>query len=285
MSDEKQENQQPSPKTIEDEVEAQTTAAEELLNEEPLELNVEYTEGSAANGNITIESLLQQIEELHADKQDLSDKLVRVMADMENLRRRKDREIEDKGKYAVSKFATDILSIADNIQRAIESVPAEAIEEDEALKSLIEGVQMTDREFLNVVERHGISRLDPVGQPFDPNMHQAMFEVEDKEKPSGTVVQVIQAGYLIEERTLRPAMVGISKGGPKIPKPELIDAEEEAEATKSEDEAPETPKKASKEDKSEKSSSKANDKQEAEAKAEETVAKDEGVGQKVDKSA
>ncbi len=285
MSDEKQENQQPSQKTIEDEVEAQTTAAtEEILDEEPLELNVEYMEGNAANGNITIESLLQQIEELHNEKQDLNDKLVRVMADMENLRRRKDREIEDKGKYAVSKFANDILSIADNIHRAIESVPAEAIEEDEALKSLIEGVQMTDREFLNVVERHGISRLDPVDQPFDPNMHQAMFEVEDKEKPSGTIVQVMQAGYMIGERTLRPAMVGVSKGGPKIPKPEVIDSEETEEASKSTDEAPEAKKEATADKEPEKGAKSDSQKEDNES-AEATSAKDDGVGQKVDKSA
>jgi len=156
--------------------------------------------------------------ELVAENAALKDKMLRLVAEMENLRRRTERDKADTAKYAVSNFARDVLTVADNIQRAIDHVPEEAAEQDADLKNFLEGIQVTERELLNVMERHGIARLDPKGERFDPNSHQAMFEVEDASVPEGTIVQVVQAGYVIAERVLRPAMVGIAKGGPKAAK-------------------------------------------------------------------
>jgi len=156
------------------------------------------------------------IAQLEAEKTDLKEKLLRTLADMENLRRRTEREVADARTYAVSNFARDMLNVADNFQRAIDSVPAEAREAgDPALKALVEGVELTEREMLKTLERYGVKRLDPEGQKFDPNLHQAMFEVPNPDVPSGTVVQVVQTGYVIGDRVLRPALVGVAKGGPK----------------------------------------------------------------------
>jgi molecular chaperone GrpE len=152
---------------------------------------------------------------LEAEKADLKDKLLRTLADMENLRRRTERETADARAYAVTNFARDMLTVADNIRRALESTPAEAREGEGALKPLVEGIELTERDFLKSLERHGVKRLDPHGQKFDPNLHQAMFEVPDPSVPSGTVVQVVQTGYVIGDRVLRPALVGVAKGGPK----------------------------------------------------------------------
>jgi len=153
---------------------------------------------------------------LEAEKADLKDKLLRLMADMENLRRRTEREVADARTYAVANFARDMLNVADNIHRAIESVPDEARSTAEgAFKGLIEGIDLTERDLLKTLERHGVKKLDPQGQKFDPNVHQAMFEIPNAEVPNGTVLQVVQSGYVIGERVLRPALVGVSKGGPK----------------------------------------------------------------------
>jgi len=153
---------------------------------------------------------------LEAEKADLKDKLLRLMADMENLRRRTERELADARTYAVANFARDMLTVADNVRRAIESVPDEARAGAEgAFKGLIDGIDLTERDLLNTLERHGVKKLDPQGQKFDPNVHQAMFEVPNPDVPNGTVVQVVQSGYLIGDRVLRPALVGVAKGGPK----------------------------------------------------------------------
>ena len=153
---------------------------------------------------------------LQAENDELRDRVLRVMAEMENLRRRADREKEESRKYAVTSFARDILAVADNMSRALQSMGDEGAEgADQTVKNLIEGVKMTERELLNVFERHGIKRIEPEGEKFDPNFHQAMFEAENPDVPSGTVIQVAQPGYVIGDRVLRPAMVGVSKGGPK----------------------------------------------------------------------
>jgi molecular chaperone GrpE len=153
---------------------------------------------------------------LEAEKADLKDKMLRLMADMENLRRRTEREIADARTYAVANFARDMLNVADNVRRAIESVPEEARSTAEGpFKALIEGIDLTERDLLKNLERHGVKKLDPQGQKFDPNVHQAMFEIPNAEVPNGTVLQVVQSGYVIGERVLRPALVGVSKGGPK----------------------------------------------------------------------
>jgi molecular chaperone GrpE len=163
------------------------------------------------------QAALDPIAALEAEKTDLKDKLLRMLADMENLRRRTAREITDARTYAVTNFARDMLTVADNIRRALESVPGEARETAEgALKGLIEGIELTERDLLKTLERHGVKKLEPQDQKFDPHLHQAMFEVPNPDVPSGTVVQVVQSGYVIGDRVLRPALVGVAKGGPKV---------------------------------------------------------------------
>ncbi len=151
-----------------------------------------------------------------AERDELKDRVLRTLAEMENLRRRTEREVADARTYAVTNFARDMLNVADNVRRAIESVPAEARAAAEgALKSLLDGIELTERDLAKTLERHGVKIVDPQGQRFDPNRHQAMFEVPNAEVPAGTVVQVVQSGYVIGERVLRPALVGVAKGGPK----------------------------------------------------------------------
>jgi molecular chaperone GrpE len=150
---------------------------------------------------------------------DLTDRLLRTAAEMDNIRKRTERDKADTIKYAITKFAGDIVTVGDNFQRAISAVPPGAADADPALKSLVEGVTLTEREFHGVLERHGVKRLDPKGQSFDPNFHQAVMEQDNKEVPAGTVLNVFQAGYVIEDRILRPAMVVVSKGGFKPMKP------------------------------------------------------------------
>ncbi len=164
------------------------------------------------NGDGEAERLMKA----EAERDEMKDRLLRTLADMENLRRRTEREVADARAYGVTSFARDMLNVADNLRRALESVPAEAREGMEgALQALVEGVELTERDLLKTLERHGVRRLEPQGQKFDPNHHQAMFEVPDPSVPNGTVTQVVQAGYVIGDRVLRPALVGIAKGGPK----------------------------------------------------------------------
>lgn len=154
------------------------------------------------------------IAEKDAEIADLKDKLLRAMADVENMRRRAEREKQDAHAYAATKFARDILGVADNLRRAIESIPDSARENPD-VKNVLPGIEMTESELLNTLEKHQIRRIDPKGEKFDPNLHQAMYEIEDPSVPSGTVLQVTQAGFVIADRLLRPAMVGVSKGGQK----------------------------------------------------------------------
>lgn len=163
-----------------------------------------------------------ELEALRTENADLKDRLLRTVAEMENVRRRTERDKSDTAKYAVSNFARDVLTISDNLRRAIGHVPEEAAENDSALKNFLEGVEVTERELLNMMERHGITRFDPAGERFDPNKHQAMFEIPSPGVPDGTIMEVVQAGYLIAERILRPAMVGVAKGGAKMPKPASV---------------------------------------------------------------
>jgi molecular chaperone GrpE len=155
-------------------------------------------------------------EALAKEAAEARDKMLRTLAEMENLRKRTAREVADARTYGISGFARDVLDIADNLQRALDAVPAEARAAAEpGLTALIEGVELTERSLLNALEKHGVKKFDPIGEKFDPNFQQAMFEVPDASVPSGTVVQVVQAGYMIGERVLRPALVGVSKGGAK----------------------------------------------------------------------
>jgi molecular chaperone GrpE len=158
-----------------------------------------------------------RIAELEAEVARLKDQVLRSMAEAENTRRRAQREIEDNNKYAVSNFARDILPVADNLRRALDGIPAEVRATDEKLAKFAEGVELTERELLSMLERHQVKRVDPLGQPFDHNLHQAVMQVETADKPAGTVVQVLQSGYTIHGRLLRPAMVAVAKaaaGGP-----------------------------------------------------------------------
>ena len=144
------------------------------------------------------------------------DKMLRTLAEMENLRKRTAKEVADSKLYGVTGFARDVLDIADNLQRALDAVPADArANADPGLKALIEGVELTERSLLNTLEKNGVKKFDPTGQKFDPNFQQAMYEVPDPSVPAGTVVQVVQAGFMIGERVLRPALVGVAKGGAK----------------------------------------------------------------------
>lgn len=157
-----------------------------------------------------------ELENLQAEVAGLKDRLLRTMADMENLRRRTEREVADSRTYGATNFARDMLGVSDNLKRGIESLSDDLKNSaDPALKSFIEGVQLTEADFLSRLTRHGVKKLSPQGQKFDPNMHEALFEVPDESVPSGTVVQVVEAGYTIGDRVLRPAKVGVSRGGPK----------------------------------------------------------------------
>ncbi len=171
--------------------------------------------------------LEEVIVKLNEENTQLKDKVVRTMADMENLRQRTKREKIDTAKYAVSKFAGDILTVSDNLHRAFEHVDAEKLEDNAELKTLYEGVEMTERELEKVLERHGITRLNPEGERFDPNLHQAMYKIPNPDVDEGTVLQVVQAGYIIGDRLLRSAMVGIATGGSK---PEKAVPQEAAKA-------------------------------------------------------
>lgn len=163
--------------------------------------------------------LATKLDELNAQKADLTDRLVRAHAEIQNLHKRLEREREETSKYAIAKFARDTVAVADNFERAILSVPEEALSDNPMLKNLLDGVTMTEREFLNVLEKHGVVRVDPKGEPFDPHKHQAMMEQEDASVSAGTVLQVFQPGYMIGDRVLRPAMVVVAKGGPKAASP------------------------------------------------------------------
>jgi molecular chaperone GrpE len=157
---------------------------------------------------------MQEAESPDERIRDLEERLKRAVAEQENVRKRMEREKEDIAKYAMANFAREVLGIADNIHRAINAVPRDAAEKDAALKTFLEGIEVTERELQKAMERHGIVRLNPEGEKFDPNFHQAMFEIPTPNQPSGVVMQVMQPGYTLGDRLLRPAMVGVSKAAP-----------------------------------------------------------------------
>ena len=174
----------------------------------------EEAEDKEAEAQTEVE--LDPMMELAAENSALQDKLLRAAAEMENLRRRTEREKAEATLYAASNFARDMLSVSDNMDRALGAVGDEQREAaDDITRNLLDGVEMVRRELLNTFEKHGIQRIEPIGERFDPNLHQAMFEVPDPDAASGTVLQVVQPGFVIGERVLRPAMVGVAKGGPK----------------------------------------------------------------------
>ncbi|MBC8267820.1 MAG: nucleotide exchange factor GrpE [Rhodospirillaceae bacterium] len=177
---------------------------------------LELLDGGEPEGDLSV---------LEAELAEVKDQLLRAVAETENVRRRAQREKEDAGKYGIASFAREMLSVSDNLVRALDSERADEekkanadLSTEELLErfsNFIEGVQMTEAALQKTFERIGIKKLDAVGQPFDPKLHHAMFEVEDPSQASGTVLQVIEAGYVLQDRLLREAKVGVSKGGPK----------------------------------------------------------------------
>ena len=155
-----------------------------------------------------------RIAELETDLAATNDRMLRLMAETENIRRRTEREREDTLRYAASGLAKDLLNVADNLHRALAAVPEELRSGDEAAKNFVVGVEMTEKELLAAFEKHGIQQILPLGEKFDYEKHQAMFELENTGKPAGTVVEMMQPGYIMHERLLRPAMVGVAKGSP-----------------------------------------------------------------------
>ncbi len=152
------------------------------------------------------------IARLIAEMAELKDQLLRAVAEGENIRRRAAKEKQDASQYAIASLARDLLAVPDTLDRAISSIP-EAVRAQDGVVNLIEGMELTQRQLLGIFERHGIKPIQPMGEKFDPNFHQAMFEAPDTGQPDGTVVQILQAGYIIGDRLLRPAMVGVAKGG------------------------------------------------------------------------
>jgi molecular chaperone GrpE len=171
-----------------------------------------------------------EVDTLKGQIADLTDRLLRAHAEMDNIRKRGEREREETAKYAITKFARDVVTVADNFERAIQAVPAGAAEQDVALKSLVDGVSMTEREFINVLDRNGVRRINPKGEMFNPHQHQAMMEMHNADVAPGTILEVFQSGYVIEDRVLRPAMVVVAKGGAKPGKAGSAEASAEAPA-------------------------------------------------------
>jgi molecular chaperone GrpE len=156
------------------------------------------------------------VQALIAENAGLKDRLLRTLAEMENLRRRTEKEVADAKAYGVTSFARDMLTFADNLRRALENVPPQAREAaDSTLKAFVEGIELTERDFLSRLSRHGVRKLEPKGQKFDPNFHEALFEAHDESVPPGTVAHVVEEGFAIGERVLRPAKVAVAKGGAK----------------------------------------------------------------------
>ena len=164
----------------------------------------------------TVDNQPPTYEELQSEVAALKDQLLRALAEAENIRRRTKREKDDMSKYAITNFARQIVSVADNLMRAIDSVSEEARTANDEFNNLYVGIEMTGRELTTSFEQFGIKEIDATGKKFDHNLHQAMFEIDDPSQPAGLVVQEVQRGYTIHDRLLRPAMVGVSKGGPKL---------------------------------------------------------------------
>jgi molecular chaperone GrpE len=167
----------------------------------------------------SLEVLQRVVEGLQAENAELQDKHLRAVAEAQNVRRRSQQDIERERKFGIERFARDVLSVADNLGRALSALPADLEALDPAVRNVIVGVQATQREFQSILERHGVTRIEALGKPFNAEFHQAMMEVEDPSVPAGTVVRELIPGYLIAGRLLRAAMVAMSKGGPAAGQP------------------------------------------------------------------
>lgn len=194
--------------------EKSTKAVESLHSPiEPVEGN--NSQEAVATDELPSEmALSEKLKSLEADNKSLQDRLLRALAETENVRRRAERDVNDARQYAVTQFAGDMTRVADNLARAISSIPEEIRRDKGSVRTLIEGVELTEKELLRTLEKHGVTKLNPAGEAFDPNFHEAMFETEDQSVPHGTVTMVAEPGYAIGTRPLRPAKVSISRGGP-----------------------------------------------------------------------
>lgn len=215
--------------------EAEQDAVEETAAENPEteemngeEAEMELAEQAAKSGFSSPAAFLAaEIERVEQEKNDLNDQFLRAHAEMENLRRRTQKDVADARNYSIAGFAREMLQVADNLRRAIDAVPEDAREGGDAgLKTLLEGVEMTERAMMQGLEKHGVKKISPLNERFDPNFHQAMFEVPNTDVPNNTVLNVVQEGFVIGDRCLRPAMVGVSKGGPKQAAPKQDEAAE-----------------------------------------------------------
>ena len=166
---------------------------------------------AAISGDINIDDILDPLSTLQSERDDLKDQLLRAVAEMENTRRRAERDVSQSRKYGHTGFARDLLSVVENLSRAVEVLPEERDHLDDTMKNLVIGVEMITRELETVLERHGITRIMPLGEKFDPTRHQAMFEVPTSEAEPGNIVQVAQSGWMLHDRLLTPAMVGVAK--------------------------------------------------------------------------
>ena len=203
---------------------AADTAAGDVESAEP---DAGPQEGEAGPPALTAEE--QRIVDLETEVAELKDRALRALADADNARKRAARDVADSRKYGATGLARDILSVADNLGRALEAVPEIPREEDENLFNLRAGVDMTRQEMLQALERHGVKKVTPeTGERFDHNRHQAMFEVPTDELVPGAVAQVVQDGYVIHDRLLRPALVGVARKPPEEPAPEAGEAAEDA---------------------------------------------------------
>jgi molecular chaperone GrpE len=162
-------------------------------------------------------SAADRVQQLEAELAELKDRSLRALADAENTRRRAQREVVEARKYAATGVVKDLLNVSDNLRRALESVPPELRAQDEQVKNLVVGVEMVEKDLLNAFEKHGVKKIEPLNEPFNHEYHQAMYEVENTGKPSGTVVQLLQPGYVLHDRLLRPAMVAVAKDKPDTP--------------------------------------------------------------------
>ncbi len=167
------------------------------------------------------------VDEASAEEvKELEEKLLRVMAENQNIRKRNEKEMEDTRKYAVTGFARDMIGVLENLHRAEDSIPEDKLQDNALLKNISDGVKLVKSELMGVLRKHGVERIDPMGQKFDHNLHQAMMEIPDEENEPGTVVQVMQAGYVLKDRLLRPAMVGLAKKPEETGEPDALPAQE-----------------------------------------------------------
>ncbi len=191
-------NNEPQNEAVDDEVAREMEGVPEDLREDG-------DEGEAAE-----EALEEALANLRGDLEAAKQDVLYAKAETQNVRRRMEKDVQDARNYAATGFARDVLSVADNLARALEAVPAE-LREDEKLKGFVAGIEATQRELDKVFTQNGITRIAAKGMPLDPNQHQAMMEIPTDEVEAGTIVQEMQAGYMIKDRLLRPAMVGVAK--------------------------------------------------------------------------